>query len=57
MKKGLDNLEKNNVNNISLSNLDALVKVAAEYGFIKEGDIKKILAFRENSTNLNWKNI
>lgn len=57
MKKGLDNLEKNNVKNVSLSNLDALVKVAAEYGFIKESDIKKILAFRENLTNSNWKNI
>ena len=57
MKKGLDNLEKNNVKNVSLSNLDALVKVAVEYWFIKESDIKKILAFRENPTNSNWKNI
>ena len=57
MKKGLDNLEKNNVKNISLSNLDALVKVAVEHGFIKESDIEKILTFRENPTNSNWKNI
>lgn len=57
MKKGLDNLEKNNVKNISLCNLDVLVEVAVEYGFIKEIDVNKIIAFRENSSDLIWKSM
>ena len=57
MKKGIDNLKKNNVRNISLCNLDALVEVAVEYGFIKESDVKKIIAFRENPSDSIWKDM
>ena len=35
MKKGLDRMKEANVVNYSLSNLDALVEVAAEEGYIK----------------------
>ena len=38
MKKGLVRLEEANVKNISLSNFDALVEVAAEEGYIKLED-------------------
>ena len=38
MKKGLDRMKEANVVNYSLSNLDALVEVAAEEGYIKPED-------------------
>ncbi len=55
MQKGLDRLKENNVKNVSLSNLDALVEVAAEHGFIESSDIKKILTFRSNPNDPAWK--
>ncbi len=55
MQKGLDRLSENNVKNISLSNLDALVEVAAENGYIESSDIKKIITFRQNPSDPSWK--
>ena len=55
MQKGLDRLAAANVKNVSLSNLDALVEVAAEEGYIAESDIKKILTFRANPSDPAWK--
>ena len=43
-----------NVKNISLSNLDALAKVAAEEGYIKESDVEKLIAFRNNPSDESW---
>ncbi|MEG1862456.1 MAG: orotate phosphoribosyltransferase [Oscillospiraceae bacterium] len=57
MQKGFDRLEANHVKNVSLSNLDALVEVAAENGFITDGDIKKILTFRANPGDASWQTI
>lgn len=37
MKKGLERLKEADVVNYSLSNLDALVEVAAEEGYIEPG--------------------
>ena len=54
MKKGLDKLEENNVINYSLSNLDALVEVASETGYIKEEDKARILKFRDNPSDESW---
>ncbi len=54
LQKGKERLEKANVKNISLSNADALIKVAAEEGYIKEQDIKKLEAFFENPTDGSW---
>lgn len=55
MQKGLDRLAENKVKNVSLSNLDALVQVAAENGYIAQSDIKKILTFRQNPSDPAWK--
>ena len=55
MQKGLDRLAENNVKNVSLSNLDALTAVAAEFGFIEEHEINKILTFRANPNDPAWK--
>ena len=54
MKKGLERLAENNVKNVSLCNLDALVDVAAASGYIKEEDKAKILTFRDNPSDEGW---
>ena len=54
MKKGLERVAENNVKNVSLCNLDALVDVAAASGYIKEEDKAKILTFRDNPSDEGW---
>ena len=56
MQKGLDRLAAANVKNVSLCNLDALVKVAAECGYIQAGDQERILKFRSNPSDESWIN-
>ena len=48
IRKGLERLAQAKVENHSLSNLDTLVEVAAEMGYIKAEDKKTILEFRNN---------
>ena len=54
MKKGLDRLEAANVKNVSLSNFDTLVEVAAEEGYIKKEDTDRLIAFRNNPSDESW---
>ena len=54
MKKGLVRLEENNVKNVSLCDLDTLVEVAAETGYIKADDRLKILQFRDDPSDESW---
>ncbi len=54
MKKGLDRLEAAGVKNVSLSNFDAVAEVAAEEGYIKESDIERLKAFRNNPSDESW---
>lgn len=54
MKKGLDRLEKAKIRNISLSNFDAVVEVAAEKGYIPKEDIRRLIAFRNNPSDESW---
>lgn len=54
LKKGLERLAEANVENHSLSNLDALVDVAAEEGYIAKDDIARILKFRSNPSDPSW---
>ena len=54
MKKGLDRMKEANVKNISLSNFDTLVEIAAEEGYIKKEDISRLMAFRENPSDESW---
>ena len=56
MKKGLDRLAEAEVENHSLSNLDALVETAAEEGYIKREDCARIIAFRNNPSDESWIN-
>lgn len=54
MKKGLDRMAAANVKNVSLSNFDAVCQVAAEEGYIKESDIERLIAFRNNPSDESW---
>ena len=56
MKKGLERLKEADVVNYSLSNLDALVEVAAEEGYIKPEDRQRLIAFRDNPSDESWIN-
>ena len=54
MKKGLERLADANVKNVSLSNLDVLVDVAAKEGSIEEADKERLLKFRDNPSDESW---
>lgn len=54
MQKGLDRLKEANVKNISLTDFDVIAEVAAEEGYIKPEDIKKLIAFRNNPSDESW---
>ena len=54
MQKGLDRLKEANVKNVSLSNFDAVVEVAAETGYIKPEDKARLIAFRNNPSDESW---
>lgn len=58
MKKGLERIAAAGTVNHSLCNLDVLVEVAAEKGYIDESWKSRILAFRDNPSDESWiKNI
>ena len=54
MQKGIDRLNEANVKNISLTNFDEIAVVAANEGYIKQEDIKKLIAFRDNPSDESW---
>ena len=54
MQKGLNRLAAAEAKNYSLSNLDALVEVAADEGYIKPEDKERILKFRSNPSDESW---
>ena len=54
MQKGLDRLAAANVKNISLTNFDTIAQVAADEGYIKEEDVQRLIAFRNNPSDESW---
>lgn len=54
MRKGLERLAAANVKNVSLTDFDVLVEVAADEGYIKIEDKDKLLLFRDNPSNESW---
>ncbi len=54
MKKGLERLREADVKNISLTNFDVIAEVAAEEGYIKADDIRRLIAFRNNPSDESW---
>ena len=54
MQKGIDRLAAANVKNISLTDFETLAEVAADEGYIKDADIKRLIAFRNNPSDESW---
>ena len=54
MKKGLDRLAAAGVENTSLTNFDVIAEVAAEEGYIRPDDVKRLIAFRNNPSDESW---
>jgi orotate phosphoribosyltransferase len=54
MKKADDRLKENQVTNISASDYDTLLEVAAEQNYIKPEQIPALLAFRNNPSDESW---
>lgn len=54
MKTGLEHLRDAEVTNYSLSNFDSLIDVAAQEGYIKQTDIERLIAFRDNPRDESW---
>lgn len=56
MKKGLKRLAEADVKNISLTDFDTIIQVAAEKGYIAETDKERLMAFRNNPSDESWIN-
>ena len=54
MKKGLEKLASENIKNISLTDFDNIIDVAAEKGYIEEQDKARLIAFRNNPSDESW---
>ena len=55
MQKGLDRLAQAQVENHSLCNFDVIARVAAEAGYIRPEDVRRLIAFRNNPNDDSWK--
>ena len=55
MQKGLDRLAQAQVENHSLCNFDVIARVAAEAGYIRPEDVRRLIAFRNNPNDESWK--
>ncbi len=54
MRKGLDRLAAANVRNVSLTDFDRIAQMAATEGYISDGDIVRLIAFRDNPSDESW---
>ena len=54
MQKGLDRLAGANVENHSLTNFDVITQVAAREGYIRQEDVDRLMAFRNNPSDESW---
>lgn len=54
MQRGLDRLAASNVVNTSLCDLDTLVDVAVDEGYIRPDDKARLLRFRDNPSDESW---
>lgn len=54
MQKGLDRLAAANLKNVSLTNFDVVVEVAAETGYIQPADKTRLISFRNNPSDESW---
>ena len=55
MQKGLTRLRDAGVTNYSLTNFDVIARVAAEEGYIRPEDVRRLIAFRNNPSDESWR--
>ena len=54
MRQGVERLAAARVTNHSLCCFDVVAKVAAEQGYIRPGDVQRLLAFRDDPSDESW---
>ena len=54
MRKGLDRLANARVENHSLTDFDVIARVAAQEGYIRPEDVRRLLAFRDDPGDESW---
>ena len=54
MKKGVERLAQAGVENHSLTNFDVIARVAADEGYIRPEDVRRLIAFRDNPADESW---
>ena len=54
MKKGLERLAEADVKNVSLTDFDVIARAAAEESYIREEDVARLIAFRNNPSDESW---
>jgi len=54
LQKGVERLAAAHVENVSLTNFDAVVKAAAEAGYIRPEDEGRLMAFRADPSDESW---
>ena len=55
MKKGVERLAAAEVRNVSLTNFDVIAQEAAEQGYIRPEDVRRLLRFRDNPSDETWR--
>ena len=55
MRKGLERLEAAKVKNVSLTSFDVIAEEAAEQGYIRPEDVRRLIAFRNNPSDESWR--
>ena len=54
MKTGTERLAAAGVRNVSLTDFDTVAESAARLGFVREEDVERLLAFRDNPSDESW---
>ena len=55
MKKGVEHLAAAEVRNVSLTNFDVIAQEAADQGYIRPEDVRRLLRFRDNPSDESWR--
>ena len=54
MEEGRRRMAEASVDTVSLTDFDCMARVAAEDGYIREEDVRRLLAFRDNPRDESW---
>lgn len=54
MQKSIDKLSEANVKNVSLTDFDCIVDIAAQEGYIQPDDKQRLISFRNNPSDESW---